>query len=839
MTISPCYLIPDMPPGLEPLAELALDMRCSWNHASDQLWKQLDKKLWEQTRNPWLILQSASEKRLHELVADEAFMAQLEQIIQDYHNALGGDSWFSLQGLTDKLHGVAYFSMEFGLSEVLPIYSGGLGILAGDCLKTASDLSVPMIGIGLLYQQGYFRQILDAEGNQQELYPYNDPIQMPVMPVRNKSGEWLRVKIRLPGRVLRLAVWQAIVGRVRLYLLDSNDPLNSPADRGITGELYGGGQETRILQEMVLGIGGWRVLETLGLSPEVCHLNEGHAAFAILERANCFAQQNNCNFEEALTATRAGNLFTTHTPIAAGFDQFTPQLIRQYLSDYCTELGIDIEHLLNLGRNQISNPNEPFNMAWLAIHGACAVNAVSRLHGEVSRSIFQPLFPRWPLSEIPVSHVTNGIHVPSWDSVKADDFWTNACGKQRWLGNLETTEHNIKQLADETFWTMRTNSRLQLIHYARRRLQQQIAEASGGQTVDTSELLDPNALTLCFSRRFTSYKRPNLLLTDPPRLARLLTNPQRPVQMIIAGKAHPKDEPGKAMICEWNQFIQNFQLQNHIVFISDYDIRVAEELVQGADVWINTPRRPWEASGTSGMKVLANGGLNLSELDGWWAEAWTPEVGWAIGDRYEHGDDPVWDAAEADALYRILEQEVIPQFYQRDVHGVPREWVAKMRTSMAELTPRFSTNRMLREYTEDLYIGLAEAYKRREAKGGKLARELEAWKKTIQCHWQKLHFGDLNVYSDESGHHFLVAVYLDDMPLDAVRVELFAESLDATAPEVYEMNRDEPLSGAVNGYLYSCTVVSNRIASDFTPRIIPHHPNAIVPIEAKEILWQH
>lgn len=837
MKISPCYLIPDMPPGLEPLAELALDMRCSWNHASDELWQQLDKTLWEQTRNPWLILQSASEKRLHELVVDKAFMTLLEQIIQQYHNALRGDSWFSLQGLTEKLHGVAYFSMEFGLSEVLPIYSGGLGILAGDCLKTASDLSVPIIGIGLLYQQGYFRQILDAEGNQQELYPYNDPIQMPVMPVRNQSGEWLRVNIKLPGRLLRLAVWQAIVGRVRLYLLDSNDPLNSPADRGITGELYGGGHETRLLQEMVLGIGGWRVLQTLGLSPEVCHLNEGHAAFAILERANTFAQQNGCSFEVALTATRAGNLFTTHTPIAAGFDQFSPQLIRQYLNDYCKEIGINMEHLLDLGRNHISNPNEPFNMAWLAVHGACAVNGVSRLHGEVSRNLFQPLFPRWPLAEIPVSQVTNGIHVPSWDSVQADCFWTDACGKQRWLGNLETTEHSIKQLADETFWAMRTNSRLQLIQYARRRLQQQMAEASG-QPVDTSNLLDPNALTLCFSRRFTTYKRPNLLLTDPPRLARLLTNPQRPVQMIIAGKAHPKDEPGKAMIREWNRFIQEFQLQHHLVFISDYDIRVAEELVQGADVWINTPRRPWEASGTSGMKVLANGGLNLSELDGWWAEAWSPEVGWAIGDRYEHGDDLAWDLTEADALYRILEEEVIPLFYQRDVHGVPRKWVAKMRTSMAELTPRFSTNRMLREYTERFYVGLAEAYKRREAEGGKLAKELEAWKKTIRCHWSKLHFGDLTVYSDESGHHFLVAVYLDDMPLDAVRVELFAESLDAAAPEVYEMSRDEPLSGAVNGYLYSCTVVSNRIAGDFTPRIIPSHPNAIVPIEAKEILWQ-
>ena len=837
MTLSPCYLLPSMPPGLEALTDLALNMRWSWNHATDVLWERLDPELWQQTHNPWLILQSISEQRLQKLAADAEFTDQLKRLIGQHQEALQRPCWFQQGGLDQQLSCIAYFSMEFGLTEVLPLYSGGLGILAGDCLKTASNLGVPLVGISLLYQQGYFRQALDNHGRQQEFYPYNDPIQMPVMPVRDASGEWLRVSIPLPGRTLRLQVWQAIVGRTRLYLLDSNDPLNSPADRGITGELYGGGPEMRLQQEMVLGIGGWRILERLGLNPELCHLNEGHPAFAILERARAFMHHSDCDFETALTATRAGNLFTTHTPVAAGFDQFSPELMRLYLSEYRQRLDIPMERLLALGQAPAHGGDTPFNMAWLAIRGSAAVNGVSQLHGEVSRALFQPLFPHWPRSEVPIDHVTNGVHVPSWDSAESDRFWTEACGKQRWLGTLESTEKAIHTLPDEAFWSLRTEGRLQLIDYARHRLRRQRAEAGLPAHEEDVVLLDPNTLTLCFSRRFTSYKRPNLLLTDPDRLARLLTDPARPVQLVIAGKAHPQDEPGKAMIQQWIQFIHQYQLHTHVIFLNDYDIRVAEQLVQGADLWINTPRRPWEASGTSGMKVLANGGLNMSELDGWWAEAFRPEVGWAMGDRLEHDADPAWDHYEAETLYQILEQRVIPCFYQRDAQGIPREWVARIRASMAELTPRFSSNRMLREYAEQFYAPLAADYRNREAREGQLAQELNRWREAIRKHWPLVHFGDLETEQQDSALLFTVALYLDDLPAESARVELFADPLTGSA-EIHLMTRGEALAGAVNGYRFSCRLQTQRPASDFTPRARPFHPSARLPLEANEILWQ-
>jgi starch phosphorylase len=826
-----------MPHGLEALPDLALNMRWSWNHATDALWAQLDPKLWQQTHNPWLILQSISEQRLQKLADDPKFTTQLTRLAEQHREALKEQSWFQQKELKQRLSCIAYFSMEFGLTEVLPLYSGGLGILAGDCLKTASDLGVPLVGISLLYQQGYFRQVLDSHGRQQEFYPYNDPIQMPVMPVRDATGEWLRISIPLPGRTLRLQVWQAVVGRARLYLLDSNDPLNSPADRGITGELYGGGSEMRLQQEMVLGIGGWLLLEKLGLNAEVCHLNEGHAGFAILERANGFMHHNDCDFETALTATRAGNLFTTHTPVVDGFDQFSRELMTLYFVRYREQLGIDMERLLILGRSPGAGHDAPFNMAWLAIRGSGALNGVSQLHGEVSRALFQPLFPHWPKQEVPVGHITNGVHMPSWDSAESDRFWTKACGKQRWLGTLETTAEMIRDLPDEAFWSLRSDGRLQLIDYARTRLRQQWAQSGSPGPDESTELLDPNALTLCFSRRFTSYKRPNLLLTDPDRLARLLIDPTHPVQLVIAGKAHPLDEPGKAMIQQWIQFIERYRLHARVVFINDYDIRVAEQLVQGADLWINTPRRPWEASGTSGMKILPNGGLNLSELDGWWAEAFQPGVGWAIGDRLEHDGDPAWDCLEANDLYQILEQEVIPCFYRRDAHGIPREWVAHIRASMADLTPHFSANRMLREYVENYYLELANSYRLRAQDHGRAAKQLNQWRQNIRIHWALVHFGDLSVQSDGSHHRFSVALYLDDLPADSVQVELFAENVNK-APEIHPMEPGESLTGAINGFVYSCRIETSRPVADYTPRARPYHPLALLPLEANQILWQ-
>jgi starch phosphorylase len=827
-----------MPAGLEGLTELALDMRWSWSHSGDEIWERLHPELWERARSPWVILQTVSTSRLKDLAADPAFVERVARQVESERQAVAGSAWFGTSPYANALGQVAYFSMEFGLSEALPIYSGGLGILAGDCLKSASDLAVPLVGVGLLYQQGYFRQVLDAAGAQREFYPFNDLVQLPVTPARNSEGEWQIVTVRLPGRTLRLQLWQARVGRALLLLLDSNHPLNSPADRGITAELYGGEAETRLQQEIVLGIGGWRALRAMGLDPEVCHLNEGHTAFAALERARSFAQAERCSLPVALTATRAGNLFTTHTPVEAGFDRFPAGLVEQYLRDYCDQMAWPLDRLLRLGRADPGDTGSAFSTAYLAVRTSAAVNGVSRLHGEVSRRIFQSLFPRWPEHEVPVGHITNGVHVPSWDSAAADELWTRVCGKERWLGELGDLRQAFADVPDEVYWDLRTAGRAQLVHFARRHFAQQLAEAGlSAEETPVRAVLDANVMTVCFARRFTEYKRPNLLLTDPERLARLLRDERRPLQLVMAGKAHPRDEAGKALIRAWTGFVRDFDLHARVVFLSDYDMVIAEQLVQGADLWLNTPRRPWEASGTSGMKVLANGGLNLSELDGWWAEAWRHDVGWAIGDGREHAD-PAWEAAEAHALYRLLENEVIPRFYDRDQEGIPRAWVAMVRASMSQLAPRFSANRMLREYVEDYYAPLAEAYRRRAAGGGRVAEEVAEWCQRIEAHWRKVRFGDLVITQEAENYRFRVAVYLDDLHPGDVSAELYAEGQDGQAASRVAMTRSGPIQGAVNGHFYIARTARNRPAADYTPRLVPTHAGTLIPLETHRILWQ-
>ncbi len=524
-------LLPTDVEGFDSLSELALDMRSAWNHATDQVWRQLDPVLWELTQNPWVVLQTVSREKLQEVLAEPAFRESLDALVQARRDAAKAPAWFQQTYPQSPLGCVAYFSMEYMLSEALPIYSGGLGNVAGDQLKAASDLGVPVIGVGLLYQQGYFRQVIDQDGAQQALYPYNDPGQLPITPLRKPNGEWLRLEIALPGYSVWLRAWQVQVGRVKLYLLDSNDAANYPAHRGITSELYGGGPELRLKQELLLGIGGWRLLAALGIHPEVCHLNEGHAAFAVLERAYSFMTESGQPFEAALAATRAGNLFTTHTAVAAGFDRFAPALIEQYLGGYAERrLGITRQELLALGRQHPNDASEPFNMAYLAIRGSGAVNGVSQLHGEVSRQLFAPLFPHWPVEEVPVGHVTNGVHMPTWDSAAADALWTQACGQDRWSGTRETLEQDIRRVSDADLWEFRTTATGTLIDYARERLSRQLAAsgASPEAVAAARRLLDCNILTLGFARRFATYKRPNLLLHDPERLLRLLQRSATP-----------------------------------------------------------------------------------------------------------------------------------------------------------------------------------------------------------------------------------------------------------------------------------------------------------------------
>jgi starch phosphorylase len=827
--------------GFEALAELALDMRSSWNHATDQIWRQLDPVLWRITHNPWVVLQTVSRETLRRDLAEPAFRKIVDDLVQARRDAVAAPAWFQQAHPQSPLKCVAYFSMEFMLSEALPIYSGGLGNVAGDQLKAAGDLGVPVIGVGLLYQQGYFRQVIDRDGAQQAIFPYNDPGQLPITPLRNEDGEWLRLQLDLPGYPIWVRVWQVQVGRARLYLLDSNDAANFPPYRGITGELYGGGQSVRLMQELILGIGGWRLLDALGIEAQVCHLNEGHAALAVLERARSFMQATGQSFDVALSVTRAGNLFTTHTAVAAGFDRFAPALIERCLGGYArNKLGIALDDLLALGRENPSDPAENFNMAYLAIRGSGAVNGVSRLHGEVSRRLFEPLFPRWPATEVPVGHVTNGVHMPSWDSSEADDLWTKACGKDRWLGTTKTLEQDIRRVSDESLWQFRNDARMSLIEYARERLSQQLA-ASGAppEAVEGAKrLFDPNMLTLGFARRFASYKRPDLLLHDAERLLRLLTNTQRPMQLIMAGKAHPADQAGQALIQKWTDFIQRPEARSHVIFLSDYDMLLTERLVQGVDVWLNTPRRPWEACGTSGMKVLVNGGINLSELDGWWAEAYAPEVGWALGDGQEHGDDPARDAAEAEALYELLEHEVISEFYSRDERGIPGAWVARMRESMARLTPRFSATRAVREYTEKYYLQAASSYLERAGDKGKIGVNIVRERRALDQGWAALRFGEAKIETRGEQHVFEVHVHLHDLDPKSVRLELYADGVGGGDPVRQQMVCVGQSTAAPGCSVFSASVSAARLSTDYTARVTSHRDGVAIPLEDARILWQ-
>ncbi len=815
----------------DPLLDLALDLQWAWNHSSDEIWGLIDPELWAQTHNPWFVLQTASRTVLDTIHADAEFQRRLTMTLGHRRNIYESPTWFNTTHASAALTSVAYFSMEYALSEALPIYSGGLGNVAGDQLKSASDLGVPVTAIGLLYQRGYFRQVVDPDGNQRALYPFNDPTQLPILPVRTASGEWIRVTVQLPSGPLVLRAWQARVGRVRLYLLDSNDPVNSPAARGITSELYGAGLELRLQQEIALGIGGWRLLVALGKSPQVCHLNEGHAAFAVLERAAAFRRDHRQPFAAALAATRAGNLFTTHTPVPAGFDRFPPDLIHHYFARYAGEqLGVPFQELLAMGQN--GSPE--FNMANLAIRGSGAVNAVSRLHATVSRSLFQPLFPRWPKEEVPIEPVTNGVHVPTWDAPAADELWTAVCGRGRWRGNQQGLEAKLRAASDAQIWAMRGHIRAELVQEVRRRVGRQGGHCAAG----VGGLLDPNALTLGFARRFATYKRPNLLLQDPERLVRLLANAERPVQLVVAGKAHPADGGGQALLREWVRFVSRPDVAGRAVFLCDYDLDLAQSLVQGVDVWINTPRRPWEACGTSGMKILVNGGLNLSELDGWWAEAYSAEVGWALGDGHEHGDDPEWDLAEAGQLYQILETEVVPQFYQRDWNGIPAAWVARIRESMARLTPQFSSNRSVREYTERFYIPAAESYARRAEGHGALGAQLVAWREALDAGWSHIRVAKRQVETTATAHRFRLHLYLDDVPVESVRVEIYADPLHpGEAPFRQRMDRCSELAGITGGYCVTAEVPNDRPLEHYTPRLVAHHEAVAAPLEASHILW--
>ena len=824
-----------LPEPLAALKDLAFDLRWTWSHEADALWTRIDPDLWEICHNPWLVLNRASPARLGQLALDGRFLTDLQSLLERRRQYLNRATWFDAGSAAADFGPVAFFCLEFGIGAALPLYAGGLGVLAGDYLKAASDLGAPVTGVGLLYREGYFRQALDADGGQREIHAVNDPASLPIEPVE-VDGAPLWVCLELPGRTFRLRVWRASIGRSCLLLLDGADLSNSPADRGITASLYGGDAETRLLQEMVLGVGGWRALEALGQAPQVCHVNEGHAAFSIVERARSLAEHTGLTFTEALWASRPGNVFTTHTPVETGFERFDPDLVRRLLASVMGEEqgSAALDAIIALGR--VDGESGSFNTAHLAVRGSGACFAVSDRHQAVSRELLQPLFPRWPTAEVPVSHVTNGVHMPTWDCAAADALWTSTCGKSRWLGpDLGGPE---TKASDEDVWAMRGAARQTLVGQVRRRLADQLASRGGepSEVAEAAQVLDPNALTLGFARRFTDYKRPNLLLRDPGRLERLLLDEHRPIQIVLAGKAHPADLEGKAMIREWIALARRPEMRRRVVFLEDYDLGLAQEMVQGADVWINTPRRPWEACGTSGMKVLVNGGLNCSVLDGWWAEAYRPQYGWGIAGTSDGSSDQT-DAAEADQLYDLLERRIAPEFYDRGADGVPHAWATRVRASMFDLAPRFNSARMLADYGRLAYAPGGRSIGARAEQGWQGARELAAWRARLDRAWPELHIGEAHFGAEDGVLAVSAPVLLGELRPGDVRVELYADPRPDGDAEIVELSHGDPIPGASNGYVYSAAFASDRPPADYTVRILAGRDAEATRIEAPMIRW--
>jgi len=739
------FVKPNLPGKLAVLRDLAYNVRWTWDRTTRELFRRLDPVLWESCgHNPVLMLGEVNAAKYQTLENDESFLYQLREVEAEHNAYMNGEStWYRRTHPEVEGTITAYFSAEFGVADCVPIFSGGLGVLAGDHLKSASDMGVPIVGVGLLYQHGYFRQYLNPDGWQQETYPVNDFHTMPVSRVLNASGKHVVVDVPFPGRMVKAQVWKLQVGRNPLYLLDTNCAENSQADRNITSELYGGDQEMRIQQEIVLGMGGVRMLSELGVEPPILHSNEGHAAFLILERIRQLVKQRSLSFDAAREATAASVLFTTHTPVSAGIDVFPRHLVERYFGDYCRDLGISMDALLRLARVHPDQADAGFNMAVLAVRSSYGTNAVSKLHREVSRNMWQDIWPRLPQREVPIGSITNGIHIPSWISNDMGGLFDRYLGPA-WREDPrdQTLWESVERIPLEELWKTHERRRERLVAFARgqERKQLQRQGASAYKLEFAGEILDPEALTIGFARRFAPYKRATLMLRDMDRLVRILTAKNRPVQFLFAGKAHPRDHFGKELIRSIVVASKRPELASRIVFLEDYNLATARYLLQGVDVWMNTPRRPKEASGTSGMKAVANGALHLSTKDGWWAEVETEGLGWTIGagEEYEEDQYDYQDEVEARALYDLLENEVVPCFYQRGKDNIPRVWIRMMKRSMSKLCPVFNSNRMVRQYTERYYIAALRHYRRLSDDGITGARKLAEWKSFLAQHWNNI-----------------------------------------------------------------------------------------------------
>jgi len=854
---------PSLPERLQPLKQIAYNLYWGWDHEAVSLFRRLAPNLWDECKhNPVKMLGQLSQEQLNDAAENVGFLAHLDRVCEKVQDYMEGSRWYDTivasdksgdtnENVSDAPSTIAYFSAEFGIHDCLPLYSGGLGILAGDHLKSASDLGLPLVGVGLMYRQGYFQQYLNADGWQQEMYPENDFYNMPVTLVTRQDGRPVRFHVEIAEHDVVVQIWKVQVGRVTLYLLDTNLRCNRIEDRQITAQLYGGDSNMRIRQEIVLGIGGFTALKVLDIEPAVCHINEGHAAFMALERIRQAIEQYQLSFAQAREAVVSGNVFTTHTPVPAGHDVFSPAMMEKCFGNYYKSLKLSWQDFLGLGRVDPHNTDEPFSMTNMALRLSTCHNGVSKLHGEVSRNMCQKIWSNLPVDEIPITSITNGIHVRSWVSPDMTDLLDRYLGPS-WSdqpGKSEPSFNRIDQIPDEELWRTHTRRRERLVTFARKRLRQQLKNrgASPADIAQAEEVLDPEALTIGFARRFATYKRGTLLFRDLERFGKIVSNKDRPVQIIFAGKAHPHDTEGKELIRQIVHFVREDTFRRRVVFLENYDINVARYLVQGVDVWLNTPRRGMEASGTSGMKVLANGGLNLSVLDGWWCEGCSADadVGWAIGQGESYQDPNYADEVESHTLYDLLEKVVIPTFYDHGSDRLPRSWIRLMKNSMKLLTSQFSTSRMVAEYAQRFYEPSVRRWSKFIADNARLARELADWKESIRDRWPEVEIGKVDFVSNGElliGNKLQVRchVKLGSIDPDDVVVELYQGPVDSQGNiQNGQAVPMEPIGAANDGFYVFTGDIPCHFSGlcGFSVRVMPSHPDLVNKFDTGLIRW--
>lgn len=852
MKINKYMVSPSLPKELEPLLEITKNFWWCWNQKAVNLLRTIDIDNYdEKDHNPIRILGESSQECFYNMLHDDAAMMNLAEVYDEFKTYMNQETWYASLDDSQKTENekIAYFSFEYGLHESLPNYSGGLGILSGDHLKSASDLGLPFIAVGLLYRKGYFRQYLNADGWQQEYDIENDFFNLALEKVLDSNGETMKVDVDLPGRKVYAQIWKANVGRIQLYYLDANIEENSVEDRDITAQLYGGNLETRIQQEILLGIGGIKALKKLGIKPTIYHMNEGHSAFLSLERIRQLMIDDKLDRKTAREVVFSSNVFTTHTPVPAGNDVFPIEMMQKYFVDYIKQIDMSMEEFLKLGKIDPNNQKEDFCMTVLALNLSAKNNGVSELHGHVSREMWKDIWKGVPAKELPIDSITNGIHTLSWISFDMQNLLDRYLGP-RW--RTKPLEYGIwervQKIPDAELWRTHERRKERLIDFCRERLKAQIINRgfTKNEINHAEQILTPEALTIGFARRFATYKRGTLLFRDIERLKKIISNPHRPVQIIFAGKAHPHDNGGKELIKNIAEICRREEFRDHIVFLEDYDINVARYMVQGVDVWLNNPRRPLEASGTSGMKVPPNGGLNFSILDGWWDEAYDGQNGWAIGNREEYTDLEYQDEVESNALYNVLENEIIPLYYERGRDDIPRQWVTAMKWSMQTVCPQFSTNRMVADYFNKFYTNASRRYINMTSDNFKKSKELKSWKDNIYSKWSKVSFentmSEMPSRNLQVGSKFEVKtiVNLGNIAPDSVRVELYHGKLsmkdEITEPTIVEMKHSSDLGNGRHSFIGSLECV-NTGQSGYAIRMYPYHKDLGYKFDMKMIIW--